>query len=315
MRDNGPDLASAMLIKRRCRLGQLRISSALLGSSCTTTRTYCSASVGHVIHENGILVLDVTNKDHPSNLVRARALLVDEGKPRVQAIGNRGSTLGATGIGGDDDAVALVEVLSDPAQNRRLGIEVIDGDVEETLDLRGMQVHGDDVILHQRRSARRPGGASHFPPEGSTYAARDLEHIGNQLGADGCPGLVLLVLPGVGEIRDDGSDAAGRCGAAGVDHDEQLHEPVVDVAGGGGLQDEDIFVADGLANGHAGLLVRVVQAQGVGHFDAEAVAKMAAVSLFSTAVLWDCRQTYRLATWALSWGWELPDNSLISFAI
>ncbi|KAK1458339.1 hypothetical protein CCUS01_09438 [Colletotrichum cuscutae] len=52
-----------------------------------------------------------------------------------------------------------------------------------------------------------------------------------------------------GRLTDDGGDSAGRRGSAGVDHDEKLHEPVVDVAGLAGLDDEDIFVADALANG------------------------------------------------------------------
>ena len=43
----------------------------------------------------------------------------------------------------------------------------------------GVQVHGDDVV--------GPG---------------DAQHVGHQLGRDGRPGLVLLVLAGVGEAGD-----------------------------------------------------------------------------------------------------------------
>jgi hypothetical protein len=48
-------------------------------------------------------------------------------------------------------------------------------------------------------------------------------------------------------------------GTTGRDHDQQLHQPLVDVAGGGGLNNEDIFVADRLADGERSLLVRVVE--------------------------------------------------------
>lgn len=79
-----------------------------------------------------------------------------------------------------------------------------------------MQVHGDDVIAPGR-----------------------LQHVGYQLGRDGRSRLVLLVLSGVREVGNHGRDAAGRGRFAGVDHDEELHEAVVDVSGGGGLENED----------------------------------------------------------------------------
>ena len=44
-------------------------------------------------------------------------------------------------------------------------------------------------------------------------------------------------------------------GSARRNHDQQLHQALVDVASGGGLEDEDILVADRLADGEGGLLV------------------------------------------------------------
>ena len=38
------------------------------------------------------------------------------------------------------------DVFPDPLEHGRLGVQVVDGDVEETLDLRGVQVHRDDVV-------------------------------------------------------------------------------------------------------------------------------------------------------------------------
>lgn len=105
-----------------------------------------------------------------------------------------------------------------------------------------------------------------------TYASRDLEHVCNELGANWSSRLVLLVLAGIGEVRDNSGDPSGRGGAAGVDHDEQLHETIVDIAGSGGLKDEDILVSDGLANGNAGLAVGVVEAHRVSDVNAESEA-------------------------------------------
>lgn len=68
---------------------------------------------------------------------------------------------------------------------------------------------------------------------------RRLQHIRNQFRRDRCSGLVLFILARVGEVGNDGCDAPCGRGLAGVDHDEEFHEAVVDVAGGGGLENED----------------------------------------------------------------------------
>lgn len=124
--------------------------------------------------------------------------------------------LRTAGVRAHNNGVVAVEVLADPAQDAGLGVEVVDRHVEEALDLGGVEVHGDDVV-----------------------AAGGLQHVGDELGGDGGAALVLLVLARVGEVGDDGRDAPRRCRAAGVDHDQQLHQPVVDVARRRRLQDED----------------------------------------------------------------------------
>lgn len=87
------------------------------------------------------------------------------------------------------------------------------------------------------------------------YTSRHLQHVGNQLSANGRSTLVLLILSRVRKIRDDSGNAPSGSGSTGVDHDEQLHEPVIDIPGRSRLQNKDVLVTDGLANGHAGLLV------------------------------------------------------------
>ena len=39
-----------------------------------------------------------------------------------------------------------LDVLLDPLEDGRLGVQVVDGDVEESLDLTGMEVHRDYVV-------------------------------------------------------------------------------------------------------------------------------------------------------------------------
>ena len=54
------------------------------------------------------------------------------------------------------------------------------------------------------------------------------------------PNLVLLVLPGVREARNDSGDTDRGRDLAGVYHDQQLHEVVVDLSRPA-LHDVDIF--------------------------------------------------------------------------
>ena len=55
--------------------------------------------------------------------------------------------LGTAGVGRDDDGVLPVGyVVHDPLDDGRLGEQVVDGYVEEALNLRGVQVHGDYVV-------------------------------------------------------------------------------------------------------------------------------------------------------------------------
>lgn len=71
---------------------------------------------------------------------------------------------------------------------------------------------------------------------------RRLQHVGHKFRSDGRSGPVLLVLAGVGEVGYDGGDASRGSGFAGVDYDEEFHEAVVNVAWGGGLEDEDFRI-------------------------------------------------------------------------
>ena len=165
------------------------------------------------------------------------------------------SPLGTSGVRGDDDTALDVQVLADPAKGAGLGVQVVDRDVEESLDLGGVEVHCDDVVT-----------------------SSGLEHVGHQAGGDGGTRLVLLVLARVGEVGQDGRDTARRGRLAGVDHDEELHDAVVDLSGGGGLQDEDVFVADGFADCDGGFLVGVLEDEDAGEFYAESVASHSRVS-------------------------------------
>ena len=69
-----------------------------------------------------------------------------------------------------------------------------------------MQVHGDDVVC--------AGGG---------------ELVGDEFGGDGSPTSVLLVLARVGKVGDERRHTLRRSDLARVDHDQHLHQVVVDV--------------------------------------------------------------------------------------
>lgn len=57
---------------------------------------------------------------------------MDESKVHLEAVGNSGSSLGAAGIGRDDDGLFVVgDVLLDVVLDEGLAVEVVYGDVEK----------------------------------------------------------------------------------------------------------------------------------------------------------------------------------------
>ena len=117
----------------------------------------------------------------------------------------------------------------------RHGREVVDGAVEEALDLAGMEVDADQPAGTGRR-----------------------EHVGHQLGGDGLPARRLAVLAGVAVVRADRGDALRRCPAGGIDHDQLLHQGVVDgrfVRAAVRLDDEGVAPPDGLTEAAVDLTV------------------------------------------------------------
>ena len=94
-----------------------------------------------------------------------------------------------------------------------------------------MQVHGQDPV--------GAGGS---------------DQVGDKLGGDGVTALGFTVLTGVAEVGDDGSHTAGRRSAHGIDHNQQLHQVVVDMVAGG-LNDENILAANRLRHGDGTLAV------------------------------------------------------------
>ena len=136
-------------------------------------------------------------------------------------------------VGGNDDiiGVALADHLLKIGKKDRCAKKVVDGDIEESLYLRGVKIH-----------RKNPVCACLF------------DEVCDQLGRDGITCLGLAVLPAVAEVGDNSRYPAGRSPAQGVDHYKHFHQVVVD-RGAGGLNDKNIAASDRLLDGNRDLAV------------------------------------------------------------
>lgn len=73
--------------------------------------------------------------------------LVNECKVHVEAIRNSGSSLCTTRVGRNDDSLLVIGYMGlDIVLDEEFTVKVVDGNVEKSLVLRVVKVHGDDVI-------------------------------------------------------------------------------------------------------------------------------------------------------------------------
>lgn len=102
-------------------------------------------------------------------------------KVQLQRIRQGRNALGSTRILRDTHGLLpVLHIVTDPAGDERLCVEVIDWAFEEALHLGGVEVDGDDVVY-----------------------ARDVEEVGEHAGCDSATVGLLFRLAGVGEVWED----------------------------------------------------------------------------------------------------------------
>lgn len=77
--------------------------------------------------------------------------------------------------------------------------------------------------------------------------ARFLDHVGDKFGSNGCPALVLFVLSGIREQRNDSGNSLCACDLAGMNHDTELHKSCIDSTTTS-VDDVHIILAHGFLN-------------------------------------------------------------------
>ena len=184
------------------------------------SRTQRACRVDHVVNDDGRFAFDIADDVHGLSLIGLVAALVHDGERSAQTLCVGAGAFHAAGIGRNDDRIAFHGFAQGIEHDRR-GKKVINGAVEEALDLSGVEVNGDKALGAGNRNA-----------------------VGNQFGADGSPRAHLAVLTGISVIRHNGGDAAGRGALQGIAHEAELDEVAVDIRRTRGLHNEDIVAAD-----------------------------------------------------------------------
>ena len=174
--------------------------------------------VHHVVDEDAGAAFDVADNIHDDRVIGTRSPFVDNGEIDLEPLGDGAGANDAAHIGGDDDQFRIALPPDIPQQNGR-GVDVVHWNVKKTLNLIGVQIHGED-----------PAGTS----------AGD--EVRDQFGGDGGPRTGLAILSGIAEIGHGRGDAVGGCAFQRVDHGEQFHEVIVGRRAGG-LEHKDVPAA------------------------------------------------------------------------
>ncbi len=192
-------------------------------------------SVDHVIHQDGITSGHVADHVHHFGDVRRASPFVDDREARVELLGVGARAVDTAGVRAHDHQVRESDLLEVLDEHRR-GVEVVDRAVEEALDLARVQLHRDDAVGARRR-----------------------QQVADQARRDRVPSGSAPILAPVSEVRDDRRDARRRGALERIDHDQELHQVVVDRATLGArdaLHREDVASAHRLVDVDADLPVR-----------------------------------------------------------
>ena len=170
---------------------------------------------------------------------------MDDRQRRPQLVGVGVGKAYPAGVGRDNGHLGDVVVLLDVVHEHRERHQVVDGAVEEALDLRCVKV--------DRHQPVRPCR---------------LVQVGDEAGGDGLASGMLLVLAAVGIERGDDGDPLGGGPLQRVDHDQLFHQPLVD-RGRVALDHEGVRAAHRLLEPHVDLGVGVGEQPGRDQLDTE----------------------------------------------
>ena len=144
-------------------------------------RCFCDGSccVDHIVYKNDVCIFDVSYDMHLRYFVRTWTSLATEDKRTLEELGVTACFLECSGIWCCDDEIGKIEFLYIRDEDGRT-VEMVDGNVEETLFLISVQIHCDESVN-----------------------ACDAEHICDEFGADSDTRFVFSVLTSPSEVGND----------------------------------------------------------------------------------------------------------------
>ena len=182
-----------------------------------------TGSINHIINHDAGLALYIANQVHNLGTARARTTLLNDrnaGAQKVSHIAGTGNTAQVRGYHNHILQVQALEILS----QGRSSSQMIHRDIKEALNLACMQVNGHHAVQACSR-----------------------HEVCHQLGRDRLTAAGLAVLASVCIIRHNCSHALGRCALAGICHNQQLHQVLVDRLTGW-LNNKDVFSTNTFTN-------------------------------------------------------------------
>ena len=183
--------------------------------ACTSANAACSSllhhvgslsdsasCIHHIVHDDYILILHVTDNLNALYYVSTSTCLVTEHQWAGEIVGKCLCTLSATSIRAGNYRALKIETCEIRKQYTRT-VEVIHRYVKESLNLISMQIHGNQTV--------------------DTCNA---EEVSNEFRSDAYTWLVLPVLTCPSEVRHYSIDLSCRSTLCCINHQEELHEIV-----------------------------------------------------------------------------------------
>ena len=162
-----------------------------------------ASGIHDVVHQHAGLAFYVTDDVHHRGDIGARTALVDDGQVGiVEALGHGTCAHHATHVGRHHDQVFRAVSAPDVGKQQRRGVNVVHRDIEEALDLVGVQVNRQHAVGVDRA-----------------------EHLGRHLGRDRhARRTQAAILARVTEVRHHRGNTGRRGALQRVDQHQQLHQ-------------------------------------------------------------------------------------------
>src|SRR5262249_8398594 len=105
-----------------------------------------AAGINDVVDENADAALDLADNAHHFRLAYAPGPLADNGKRSIDALREPPRSSDSADIGRDHHDLAQIETFADIAHHHGRGIEVVSGNIEESLYLASVQIQRHDPV-------------------------------------------------------------------------------------------------------------------------------------------------------------------------